>query len=81
VRYEEVRRLARAENISEGTLRRAATRVGVVKTREGFGKGQRSQWKLPSTHATPATPATPATNSREDDVAGVRQDGRIEEEL
>jgi hypothetical protein len=43
----DVMRLARDHSIAPATLRRAATELGIVYRREGFGRDIRSYWRLP----------------------------------
>lgn len=53
---DEVKRQAKANAISEATLRRAKSAVGVVARKLGFGDGGQWLWALPDEDAHPPTP-------------------------
>lgn len=48
-----IERMAEARSISKTTLHRAADRLGVIKTVQGFGRAKRSLWSLPSSEQQP----------------------------
>ena len=51
VSKKEIAQLAKAQDISPGTLDRAASKLGVIKRRSGHGRAHTSEWVLP-THIT-----------------------------
>jgi len=54
----EIKKLARAQGISDRTLARARVKEGIKYRRTGFGVATRSQWYLPSSHASDASDVT-----------------------
>jgi hypothetical protein len=66
----DVARLGRDQNISQGTLDRAAVRLGVVKRRSGHGTNHHSEWTLPPTAITPITQNSTLESDGSDGSAG-----------
>lgn len=63
---------AKGAGYSERTIDRARSRLGVVASQHGFGKGKRSLWELPTF---PPIPPNPPNSAKQKSMAGMNELG------